>query len=571
MGPMKEKSSTTDDFETVIKGLRDPNSSVRVACLLELRKMGEGGAAAAGTAEKAVELIDDEEMEVQSAAIHAIGAMGQIGASYADRIIDKLKSRDGNVLQAAIQALGLLGPRVAKCAETIETFLEDSNPEVVGDACVALGGMKVTSCSKKLVQKLKGDDKDVVVSALSGLARMDVEVEAFGEMLSHKNVVVRTTAMNSLAIMTNIESLAPAVAKCIADPDGMVRIAAVNLISLMGEKAAGQVKVIVPMLKHQDAGVRALSAMALSALKSGAEAEVVEQLDAIEALLADAEEDTSMLMLARAGVQPKVAPELRKPGCAAATLIGVLGLKAQGSAGKVAAGLSSPDYEMRVLCAKALGQLGADQFETELADLLEDPVPVVVAAACSGLGTLAEVTCMGSASAAERMAECLADKAPIVRAAAAEALGKMGEEAFDHLDVLAKKIEDPIWTVRAAAIEAIARCGERGQMYAADICRHIFDQDYQVRVTALTALSGFGERGAAFAEEVASLLQDTFPDIRVEALKVLAIFGPEAAGGYKNEVEKILQTDKLDRVKNEAQNTLDAFTAFAGISDGNGE
>lgn len=568
MGVME--AVTTDSFKQIVGGLSDPDPRHRAACLQELGNMGESGASAAGTAESAAELFGDGDPLVQSMAILAVGKMGQFGAAYSDRILSKLDSDSTQVRDAALHALATLGERVSRHADTVEKCLQDKDPEIVADACFALGSMKVQSCAKKIAAKLQDADDSVVVAAIMGLARLDAEVDAVGKMLSHKSERVRGSVMNSLPKMSGCEALAPAVAKCVADPDCFVRIEAMCLMTHMGEKAAGQAKVLLPMLRHQNPGVRAMSAMSLAGLKGGADEEILAEVIVVESLLADEEEDTSSMSLVKAGIQPKLESMCRKPSCAAAALLGALGVKAQASCPKVAAGLSSPDGEMRSECAAALGKMGGDQFESELIDLMDDPLPRVVAAACAGLGALADLSeSSASAAAAEKMAECLDDKSPVVRAAAAAALGRMHEEALEHLNALARKMEDPVWSVRVACIEAIAgpSCGERGQMYAANVCRHVFDQDFQVRVAAVQALMRMGERGGAFAEEVASLLQDPFPEMREEALKALAAFGPVVAGPWKQEIERVSQQDSLDRVKAEALKTLDAFSALAGIAD----
>jgi len=422
----------------------------------------------------------------------------------------------------------------------------------------------------KLKAKLQDEDEKIVISAMMGLSHLDAEVGAIGTMLSNKNARVRASALNSLHRMNTCDSLAAAIAKCVADSDGFVRIEACSLLTHIGQKAAGQAQVLALMLKHDDPGIRALSATSLAGLKGSADDVILADLSVVESLLADGDEDISMDVLVKAGLHPKCAPEFRKPCCAAAFLLGALGLKAQASCPKVAAGLSSPDHEMRSLCAQALGNMGGDQFEEELVDLLEDPQPTVIAAACNGLGVLASLSeTSASAGVAEKLAECLDDKSPVVRAAAAQALGKMGDEMFEFLDVLVNKMDDPVWTVRAACIDAIASpsSGERGQMYAADVCRHMFDHDQQVRIVSIQALTRMGERGAAFAEEVASLLQDPFSQIRETALKALAAFGPVTTVPWKHEVERVAQQDSLDRVKAEALRTLDSFTALAGIAD----
>lgn len=561
---------STDQFKQITDGLSNPNPQYRAACAMEIGKFGEAGAASSGTAEMVLDLFNDDDPLVQAMALQAVGNMGQPGAAHSDRILSMTASDDQFVRSSALRALGKLGERAARHADAVEKFLTHKDPETVCDACTCLGSMKIQSCAKTLATKLKDEDISVVVAAIMGLSQLDAELAAVGKMLSHNNSRVRAAVLNSLHNMSNIASLAPAIAKCVADSDPYVRIEAVSLITHMGKEAAGQAKILTPMLRHGEPGVRALSAMALAGLKDHAGDEIFAEVDTIEAMLADEEEDTSMTTLVKAGVQPKVSPEFRKPCVSAANLLGALGPMANASCPKVAAGLSSPDREMKSMCAEALGKMGGDQFEGELVDLLDEPLPLVVSAACNGLGALADLsTASASAAVAEKMAECMEDKSPLIRAAAAEALGKMGEEMLEHFGILVQKMDDPVWSVRAACIDAIANpaCGERGQMYAANICRHMFDQDYAVRISSIRALTKMGERGAAFVEEVASLLQDPFPDIREEALKALAAFGPVASGPWKHEVERVSQQDSLDRVKAEALKTLDVFTALAGIAD----
>jgi len=567
---MSPQVEPTEQFKQTIEGLSSPVPGIRAACLQALGRMGEEGASVADTAGHCLGLFSDSDLVVQVSAIHAVGKMGQLGALHSDEIVGKLDSKDMTVRNAALRALGDLGERAARHAGAVEKYLADEHPETVADACVALGAMKVHSSAKTLAAKLKNDDETVVISAIMGLSHLDEEVNAVGSLLSHKNARVRASAMNSMHQMTNRDSLAPAIAKCVADADCFVRIEACSLLTQMGEKASGQAKVLTPMLSHDDPGVRALSATSLAGIKCGADDEILAELSVIESLLADGDEDKSTDVLVKTGVLPKWAPEFRKPCCAAAFLLGALGQKAQHSSAKVAAGLSSPDHEMRSMCAQALGKMGGDQFESELVDLLEDPLPMVIAGACNGLGALADLSAASaSAGVAEKVAECLEDKSPAVRSAAAQALGKMGDEMFEFIDALVKKMDDPVWSVRGACIDAIASpsSGERGQMYAADICRHMFDHDQQVRIVAIQALTRLGERGAAFAEEVASLLQDPFPEIRQTALRALAAFGPIVTGPWKHEVERVAQEDSLDRVKAEALRTLDSFTALAGIAD----
>merc|ERR1712056_119438 len=99
---------------------------------------------------------------------------------------------------------------------------------------------------------------------------------------------------------------------------------------------------------------------------------------------------------------------------------------------------------MRAECALAVGNMGvaAAKFEDKLSALLDDRQPMVVAAACTALGSLAHST--GASASAAKISECLDSQHPAVEAAAIEALGKLGEEeAVAYLDDFAKAIHAP--------------------------------------------------------------------------------------------------------------------------------
>merc|ERR1712186_263647 len=94
---------------------------------------------------------------------------------------------------------------------------------------------------------------------------------------------------------------------------------------------------------------------------------------------------------------------------AAAASLPMMGSKGKKQAIKVAKGLSSPDFEIRVECILALGKMEMEgaKYEDQLIGCIEDPHPLVVEAACKALGYIAEYTKMVTGAAAEKVAGCI--------------------------------------------------------------------------------------------------------------------------------------------------------------------
>jgi len=517
---------------------------------MQLRSMGEYGASM-GYHEQAFELINDPDVSVQVAAIIALGYMGQYGADYADSIAAKLKtSNEKEVKKAALQGLGYFGELASAYAETVEEYLDDKDLDLVVEACIALGSMKIVSSAGKVASKLKESDTAVVIGACIGLGSMDAEIEALGGMMESQQARIRAAVLAAMPKDKAEKYLATA-CKLLSDSDVFVRINAMNLISGVGEKAEGQASEIGKHLQSGEVGVRVAGAAALGAIGQGAQS----QIDALEKLLVDTEEDTASLMMSVAGVHGKTSATLRKPACAAAAALGAMGDKASQTAPKIAEMLSSPDFEIKISCITALGKMGeaGAKFEDQLIYLLEDPHPLVVGAACTAIGNIAQTTNKPSITAAGKMADLIKHVHPAVKGAALGGLANMGEEAASFLDDFVKCFNDDTSYVRAQAVSAIPACGEHGQMYAAEICRMMFDDEVRVRIAAVKALPLMGERGAAFASEVASLLEDPMPEIRVAGVKALGAFGGSALDECIPFINQLAQSDPSLEVRTAAQ------------------
>jgi len=513
--------------------LYSSDPKMRVRALKELRSMGEPGAVEMDSARRAFELFTDPDYSVQEAAILALSSMGTMAVPYVEEVACMLSSPDQEVTQAAIQSLGYIGGE--NQAKAVEAFLDNQDLDLVVDACTSLGWMGAKSCCDKLRNKLKDKDSAVVAAAFSSLCRLGAEsamVQAALKGDVKVKVATLTVLMKNAEESTLATDLIKTVLELVGDSNCQVRIAATSLTGILGDKAASEALVLVALLSSKEVGVRACAATALGHIGEAANIEA-EQL---RELLKDEGEDKSSLMLSIAGVQPKVAANLRKPACAAAAAIAAMGPKAYALAPAVAAGMTSSDFEVRIASLKAVGSMGeaGADFMDDAMKLIEDPTPLVTATACLTLGSMAESSAATSA-AAEKLAECLKDRLPMVRAAACQGLAKMGDEATNYLEILVKYLTDQSASVRAAACEAVVACGEMGQMYASDICRLIYDSDVNVRIKAVDSLVQMGERGAAFSEEVSSLLDDPNRAVQEAGYLALQKFGAEALSMFQRD------------------------------------
>eukprot|EP00438_Fugacium_kawagutii_P017046 Skav204915 [mRNA] locus=scaffold1506:104246:105713:- [translate_table: standard] len=92
-----------------------------------------------------------------------------------------------------------------------------------------------------------------------------------------------------------------------------------------------------------------------------------------------------------------------------------------------------------------------EPWQPPSATLRKDPAPSVASAACRALGQLK------SSSSAAAVAELLQDPSPMVKAGGLD--GWLDGKLFN----------DKSHLVRCAAVKAVAACGELGQMYASEV------------------------------------------------------------------------------------------------------
>ena len=134
--------------------------------------------------------------------------------------------------------------------------------------------------------------------------------------------------------------------------DSYVRVSAAKTLKALGAKASAQAGTLGKLLKDSKPGVVAAAAYVLSGLGPSA----AEHVAALEQALLNEGEDKSTHMLAAAGVLPKTPEVLRKPACAAAHALGVLG--GSSCSGKLMDLLQSKDWEVPLGSQLALDACG---------------------------------------------------------------------------------------------------------------------------------------------------------------------------------------------------------------------
>jgi len=520
------------DRENAIMGLHSTNPDTQVQSLAIVGQMGESEAVQLGLGAEVGQLLSAYHPEVRAAACRALAQLGEAGAAQIHLVAKLLTSSDDvKVKIAAMRVIGCFAGEGAHYAKLVEPNLDDKEVTLRENACICLGMLRQPGAAALVAAHLDDPEDVVVCAALAGLGHLSEQVDAqdvaaIGAKLDSQNVLVCLNAAKALRSMgSHAEKYLAKVVPLLASSEQLAREAALSVFESHGARAASEVSSIAEILSHQNGGARAVAALSLGAI--GADAG--QKAEAVAALLSDEEECDEGASLTLACVRPRIAPELRKPACAAALALPRMGKKAVAPFVRPLAGLLlHQHYECRVSAIKALSSLGslAMPHGRDLLAALEDKVPFVVTEACAAVGRLAKNGDLGGNMRyfAGEVAPQLTNRYPTVRCAAAEALGAMGAEGAVFAEEVAKLFHDRVWTVRVASVTAMSHLGEEGQMYAAEVIRMTWDPETPVRVAALHALGRMGARGAAFADEAAACLQDPMHTVRVEAEIVLAQF-----------------------------------------------
>ena len=494
--------------------------------------------------EKIVELLSDDNLDVQIAAVKAFGEMGEVAASQAPQLVKILEtSKDKEVQVAVAQALGEMGEAAASQAPQLVKILETSKDNIYVQvvAVKALGEMGEAAASQapqlgKLLETSK--DTYVQVAVAQALGKVGEaaasQVPQLGKLLeTSKDTYVQEVAVKALGEMGEAaSSQAPQLVKLLeTSKDIYVQRTAAKVIGEMGEAASSQAPQLVKLLEtSKNKEVQKAAAEALGGMGEAASSQVPQL-----GRLLETSKDTY--------VQRTAARVLGKMGEAAASQVSQLVKLLE----------TSKDINVQRAAVEALGERGeaAASQVPQLGRLLETSKDrYVQIAAVEALGKMGEA----ASSQAPQLVKILeTSKDRYVQVAAAEALGKMGEAASSQAPQLVKILEtSKDIRVQRAAAEALGKMGETASSQAPQLVKILeTSKDIYVQEVVAKVLGEMGEAASSQVPQLVKLLE-TSKDTRVQraAVKALGEMG-EAASSQAPQLGRLLENSK-DRYVQEA-------------------
>lgn len=168
--------------------------------------------------------------------------------------------QDGRVADACIIAAAKLGSGSSK--NEFISALESTKQEVRAKSAEALGEIGDATCYPALRKRLKDWDRDTKVSAMIALAKLKdtASIPVLREMLWDKDEIIREKAATALGIMASPETATiNAMKKVLEDPNGMVRLAAVDALAKLGDDSGKDFLLRAIETGDKDAKLKALA------------------------------------------------------------------------------------------------------------------------------------------------------------------------------------------------------------------------------------------------------------------------------------------------------------------------
>ena len=288
----------------------------------------------------------------------------------------------------------------------------------------------------------------------------------------------------------------------------------------MGYEAEAAIPFLVDIVANPDMPNRVAAAYTLGALYASSP-------EAVNALGGAAQDGDKAVRHAALDALSKVGPP------AEAVLPAILGQ------------LTSDDTKSRQLAARALGNIGYLEIETEdaLVAALEDSEPVVRAAALAALVQTGAELPEGSIA---RLAEFLTAQDADARADAVLALGQLGPEAAEAVSAIEIALADESSEIRHNAVWALGNMGEEQGARAVPALTAVLENDVDgdVRAQAAWALGQMGVAAEPAADALLAALEDPEDMVQLEAYEALKNI-LKAKGEDFNGISEALDNHKL--------------------------
>ena len=498
----------------------------------------------------------DESWRVRKEAVAVLVAAGPLGAEAVEGVIRLLRAADNAGLRnSAVESLERLGESAVAplCAH-----LGDPDHDLRKFVIDILGNIGCGSCLPLLVGALEDPDPNVRVAAAENLGKIGdpAALPKLLQVLDGGDVWLKFTALDALALIGEpvpLDCLAPLL------EENLLKRAIYDCLGALGE--ADSLPLLLKGVEESARKAREAAAVALMRVRGRLpEEERVRLVDLpLQGLKGNAGANGVIASLgsADAGMLAPLVQLVGIIGDARAT-VGLLGVareeRLRGGCLEAFRGIGTdalpellarfpeaPSAE-RALIAYLMGELGSDRGSDLLLSGLDDESPALRASCASSLGKLAP------AGAARRVAELLNDPHPLVREAALEALQRLigtypGELAalcaeFAQSELprkrrdaalllgalgdgerLARLAKDEDALVRRAAVASLSRVSM--PQTVGYLVMALSDEEPEVRVAAAQALSETG--GPEVLRPLLVALGDSDPWVQTAALKGLAL------------------------------------------------
>ncbi len=295
----------SDVTKAVLEALdqEDPNV-LRAACVM-------AGVLELGQAERGlIKALGSKVWQVQAEAARALGRIKSKGAMPFLRRILKASGADvrqrmlaaaaggggapaedseethPEVMQAAAVALNRINPALAQ--DALLAALGTDQPDLLGAAMVGLANLQAQEGRERMMELLKHAEAGVRRTAAACLGKLAETraVPALVELLQDNEAAVRKEALIALNNLKDKKAL-PAMAACLQDKDAEVRRVAAIALANTRSREDVVVQPLVEALKDREAAVRQAALKALGNLKAAA------ALEAAAELLTDTHEDVA--------------------------------------------------------------------------------------------------------------------------------------------------------------------------------------------------------------------------------------------------------------------------------------
>jgi HEAT repeat protein len=276
-----------DAVPALIESLEVQDRPIQRAAASTLARMGH---AAAGAVPELAHIFRSGDAETRRVAANALGSMG---GNALDLLAESLSDKERRL--DAMAGLARAWPRNQSSTSALCAALKDSDVAVRSAAAEALAGTDAHQAVPALIMALDDEDKDVRTRAAWALGTFRAEARsaapALWRMLNHPDIQVRRRAIwcltmigaedeqVSLLVLTALrerrvsqaffaflESHAKTSTRVLVEAlsDKSLRLAAVNVLGMMGSDAAAATPALVPLKQDENPAVRAAAALALA-------------------------------------------------------------------------------------------------------------------------------------------------------------------------------------------------------------------------------------------------------------------------------------------------------------------